>query len=115
MTKIRHVFFDIGGVLATNGWDREQRKIAIEKFQLDEAEDVQLDVARGFHQRATRAVHVHGQRVGHCRTRTHVERVGGEVHHAAVNGGRVDVDQQVGDADFQVVDADEVDARRGRL
>ena len=38
MTKIRHVFFDIGGVLATNGWDREQRKIAIEKFQLDEAE-----------------------------------------------------------------------------
>lgn len=38
MTKIRHVFFDIGGVLATNGWDREQRKTAIEKFDLDEAE-----------------------------------------------------------------------------
>ena len=38
MTKIRHVFFDIGGVLATNGWDSEQRKIAIEKFDLDEAE-----------------------------------------------------------------------------
>ena len=38
MTRIRHVFFDIGGVLATNGWDREQRKIAIEKFQLNEAE-----------------------------------------------------------------------------
>lgn len=38
MTKIRHVFFDIGGVLATNGWDREQRKVAIAKFDLDEAE-----------------------------------------------------------------------------
>jgi putative hydrolase of the HAD superfamily len=38
MKPIRHVFFDIGGVLATNGWDREQRKIAIEKFELDEAE-----------------------------------------------------------------------------
>ena len=35
MTKIRHVFFDIGGVLATNGWDREQRKVAIERFNLD--------------------------------------------------------------------------------
>jgi putative hydrolase of the HAD superfamily len=38
MTKIRHVFFDIGGVLATNGWDREQRAVAIAKFGLDEAE-----------------------------------------------------------------------------
>ena len=35
MTRIRHVFFDIGGVLATNGWDREQRKLAIERFNLD--------------------------------------------------------------------------------
>jgi putative hydrolase of the HAD superfamily len=33
--EIRHVFFDIGGVLATNGWDREQRKLAMEKFNLD--------------------------------------------------------------------------------
>jgi putative hydrolase of the HAD superfamily len=38
MTAIRHVFFDIGGVLATNGWDREQRKVAIERFGLNEAE-----------------------------------------------------------------------------
>lgn len=38
MTKIRHVFFDIGGVLATNGWDREQRKEAIARFGLNEAE-----------------------------------------------------------------------------
>lgn len=38
MTPIRHVFFDIGGVLATNGWDREQRKLAVERFNLDEDE-----------------------------------------------------------------------------
>jgi putative hydrolase of the HAD superfamily len=38
MTKIRHVFFDIGGVLATNGWDREQRKVALAKFAIDETE-----------------------------------------------------------------------------
>lgn len=35
---IRHVFFDIGGVLATNGWDREQRKLAVERFNLDAAD-----------------------------------------------------------------------------
>ncbi|MEO5904860.1 MAG: HAD family phosphatase [Gemmatimonadaceae bacterium] len=33
--EIRHVFFDIGGVLATNGWDRESRRLAVEKFGLD--------------------------------------------------------------------------------
>jgi putative hydrolase of the HAD superfamily len=38
MTEIRHVFFDIGGVLATNGWDREQRKVAIAQFNLDDTE-----------------------------------------------------------------------------
>jgi putative hydrolase of the HAD superfamily len=32
---IKHVFFDIGGVLGTNGWDREQRTEAVEKFGLD--------------------------------------------------------------------------------
>jgi len=41
MTEIRHVFFDIGGVLGTNGWDREQRKVAIERFDLD-AEEFQV-------------------------------------------------------------------------
>jgi putative hydrolase of the HAD superfamily len=35
---IRHVFFDIGGVLGTNGWDREQRQNAIEEFGLDKAD-----------------------------------------------------------------------------
>jgi putative hydrolase of the HAD superfamily len=38
MTEIRHIFFDIGGVLGTNGWDRDQRKLAVERFHLDAAE-----------------------------------------------------------------------------
>ena len=33
---ITHVFFDIGGVLGTNGWDREQRARAVERFGLDD-------------------------------------------------------------------------------
>ena len=37
---IQLVLFDIGGVLGTNAWDREQRQAAIEKFGLD-AEDFQ--------------------------------------------------------------------------
>ena len=32
------VFFDIGGVLGTNGWDREQRTEAIAHFGLEEAD-----------------------------------------------------------------------------
>jgi putative hydrolase of the HAD superfamily len=35
---ITHVFFDIGGVLGTNGWDREQRAAAARHFGLDVAE-----------------------------------------------------------------------------
>lgn len=35
MNTIRHVFFDIGGVLGSNGWDREQRDRAVERFKLD--------------------------------------------------------------------------------
>jgi putative hydrolase of the HAD superfamily len=35
VTEIRHIFFDIGGVLGSNGWDREQRQCAIERFALD--------------------------------------------------------------------------------
>ena len=34
------MLFDIGGVLGSNGWDREQRAAAIERFGLD-AEDFQ--------------------------------------------------------------------------
>lgn len=40
MPAIEHVFFDIGGVLGTNGWDTRQRKAATDHFQLD-AEDFQ--------------------------------------------------------------------------
>ncbi|MBV8252154.1 MAG: HAD family phosphatase [Chitinophaga sp.] len=36
--KITTLFLDIGGVLLTNGWDRQARKRAMEKFQLDPAE-----------------------------------------------------------------------------
>ncbi|MGD0175159.1 MAG: HAD family phosphatase [Anaerolineales bacterium] len=32
---IRALFLDIGGVLLTNGWDREARRQACERFQLD--------------------------------------------------------------------------------
>ena len=40
MKPIKHVFFDIGGVLGSNGWDREQRARAVERFILD-ADDFQ--------------------------------------------------------------------------
>ena len=35
MTAITHIFFDIGGVLGSNGWDREQRSRAVERFALE--------------------------------------------------------------------------------
>jgi putative hydrolase of the HAD superfamily len=35
MSAIDQIFFDIGGVLGTNGWDREQRGAAVERFHLD--------------------------------------------------------------------------------
>jgi putative hydrolase of the HAD superfamily len=38
VTDIRHIFFDIGGVLGSNGWDHEQRERAVERFDLN-AED----------------------------------------------------------------------------
>ena len=40
MTSINQIFFDIGGVLGSNGWDREQRGEAVKRFQLD-GEDFQ--------------------------------------------------------------------------
>ena len=36
--SISHLFFDVGGVLATNGWSTPQRRSAIERFGLDAAE-----------------------------------------------------------------------------
>jgi putative hydrolase of the HAD superfamily len=32
------ILFDIGGVLLTNGWDRQERKAVVEQFHLDGAE-----------------------------------------------------------------------------
>jgi putative hydrolase of the HAD superfamily len=40
MTAVNQLFFDIGGVLGSNGWDREQRAEAVARFGLD-AEDFQ--------------------------------------------------------------------------
>ncbi|HEY2376558.1 MAG TPA: HAD family phosphatase [Gemmatimonadaceae bacterium] len=40
MSGINQLLFDIGGVLGSNGWDREQRGEAVERFGLD-AEDFQ--------------------------------------------------------------------------
>ena len=34
--ELTHLFFDIGGVLGTNGWDREQRRQVVERFGLDD-------------------------------------------------------------------------------
>jgi putative hydrolase of the HAD superfamily len=36
--KPRHIFFDIGGVLGTNGWDSAQRAAAMGHFELDAAD-----------------------------------------------------------------------------
>lgn len=38
MSEITAIFFDVGGVLLSNAWDREQREKALQKFQLDEEE-----------------------------------------------------------------------------
>jgi putative hydrolase of the HAD superfamily len=38
MTDITTLFWDNGGVILTNGWDRGSRKRAVEKFQLDWAD-----------------------------------------------------------------------------
>ena len=38
MSAIRAVFWDVGGVLLTNAWDRTERASALEHFQLDDKE-----------------------------------------------------------------------------
>jgi putative hydrolase of the HAD superfamily len=37
-TKIRAIFWDVGGVLLSNAWDRSQRERALEQFKLDNEE-----------------------------------------------------------------------------
>ncbi len=38
MPEIKALFWDVGGVLLTNAWDRTQREAALERFQLDREE-----------------------------------------------------------------------------
>jgi putative hydrolase of the HAD superfamily len=38
MTEVSTVFWDNGGVILTNGWDRRSRQLAVEKFHLDFAD-----------------------------------------------------------------------------
>ena len=38
MLRINAIFWDVGGVLLTNGWDRAQREKALEQFHLDREE-----------------------------------------------------------------------------
>ncbi len=38
MSKIRVIFWDVGGVLLTNAWDHTERAAALEHFRLDEEE-----------------------------------------------------------------------------
>ena len=35
MAEIKALFWDNGGVIPTNGWDRHSRRAAVDKFQLD--------------------------------------------------------------------------------
>jgi putative hydrolase of the HAD superfamily len=44
---LTHVFFDIGGVLGTNGWDSEQRADAAEHFGLDDEFEQRHDEISG--------------------------------------------------------------------
>jgi putative hydrolase of the HAD superfamily len=38
LNSIQHIFFDIGGVLGSNGWDRDERARAVQRFGLDAKE-----------------------------------------------------------------------------
>ena len=38
MAEISAIFWDVGGVLLSNGWDRDQREKALERFHLDSEE-----------------------------------------------------------------------------
>jgi putative hydrolase of the HAD superfamily len=38
LLRINAIFWDVGGVLLTNGWDRAQREKALEQFHLDREE-----------------------------------------------------------------------------
>ncbi len=50
MAEIRGLFWDVGGILLTNGWDRAARRLAMETFALDleEFEDRHEQVDTAF-------------------------------------------------------------------
>ena len=50
MAEVTTLFWDMGGVILTNGWDRSSRKKAVEKFHLDwdEFEDRHELLLNGF-------------------------------------------------------------------
>jgi len=52
MAEIKTIFFDIGGVLLTNGWDQNQRASVLPKFGVDLAEyEKRHDAANYFWER----------------------------------------------------------------
>ncbi|MFZ0039559.1 MAG: HAD family phosphatase [Candidatus Acidiferrales bacterium] len=50
MSDVTTLFWDVGGVILTNGWDRPSRRLAVEKFQLEweEFEDRHELLLNGF-------------------------------------------------------------------
>jgi putative hydrolase of the HAD superfamily len=38
LSAIRAIFWDVGGVLLTNAWDRTERTAALDHFHLDQEE-----------------------------------------------------------------------------
>lgn len=50
MSEVKVLLFDVGGVVLTNGWDRESRRLACETFDLDweDFEDRHESVAPAF-------------------------------------------------------------------
>jgi HAD superfamily hydrolase (TIGR01509 family) len=58
MTDIKTIFFDLGGVLLTNGWDPSQRADVLPRFGLDPAEyNTRHEVANYSWERGLSTVH----------------------------------------------------------
>jgi putative hydrolase of the HAD superfamily len=55
VSSIRALFWDVGGVLATNAWDHDERDMAIQRFHLDkpEFETRHKEVVPGFEEGRT--------------------------------------------------------------
>ncbi len=81
-----------------------QRQIA---FNLEEAEQIELEMTGGTQQLATRAVHVEGQ--AGIRTGGHGQRRGEEIDHRAVRVRAVDLHGEIAGGQADAADADELD------